>query len=223
MYGVPTTSQHSTLLCKKAYSIIHNDACKVPFVSLEKLTKQQVGGTEPRSATFKSDTALSTRATLADYAGRKNLEIDIGHMVPAGDFTTDPTAMSQSFLLSNAVPQAEKMNRGIWRMLEMRARALAVKYGEIYIYTGGVYSENSKTIGSGVCVPTHLFKVIISPTLAEGIAYLIPNENSTSKQKFTNFATTIHEVEKVTKFNFAPKVPESSSIKQEIGKRLSGS
>jgi endonuclease G len=220
-FGEPQSS-HKILLCRKAYAVIYNESCKSPYLVSEKLDRLHIGGFEKR-ASFKQDPDLkSDRATLLDYKGRKKLGIDIGHLAPAGDFSTDNEAMAESFYLSNTVPQADKMNRGIWKMLEMRVRALAFKFGEVYVMTGVVY-DSSRMIGSGVCVPTHLYKIIVSPKMSEGIAYMIPNTNDVAKMKATEFTTSIHEIEKIASIDFLPKVPKESSIKQEIGKRLSGS
>lgn len=61
---------------------------------------------------------------------------------------------------------SEKMNQGIWRILEDKVRDWAKSRGEIYIYTGPVYDgkEELKVIGKNkVAVPSSLFKIVFSP------------------------------------------------------------
>jgi endonuclease G len=218
-YGEPTSNIEVKKLCRKEYAVLYSNSCKIPLVVSEKLLGTEIGGTEQRSSSFKVDMEIEEqyRATLDDYAGRKKKKIDIGHMAPAGDFTQDSVAMAESFLLSNTVPQYERMNRGIWRQLEMRVRALAVKYGEVYVITG-VLVDHEKTIGSGVCVPTHMYKIIVSTKLEQSVGYLIPNVNDLPKSRFKDYTMSVLEIEEKSGFNLLPLI--NSKIKSELGKDL---
>lgn len=221
-YGYPETPVPTTLLCRKPYLVEHFDECKVPMVVVEHLTSNHIGGNEGRDV-FKADPDLpaGSKAVPSDYI---NSGYDKGHMAPAGDMMTDSDSMFQSFYLSNAVPQAPKNNRGPWRMLEIRARALAVKLGEVYVFTGAIFDKNPSKIGSGVCVPTTLFKVIIDPKIQQSIAYLMPNTNDVAKQKFDDFVTTVSKVEAASGINFTPKLNSDVAVKLKtsIGPSLTG-
>ena len=218
-YGVPTSNLEVNQLCRKEYAVLYSNSCKIPLVVSEKLLGSEIGGSEQRSPSFKVDVEIEEqyRATLSDYAGRKLKKIDIGHMAPAGDFTQDSVAMAESFLLSNTVPQYERMNRGIWRQLEMRVRALAVKYGEVYVITG-VLVDREKTIGQGICVPTYMYKIVVSTKLEQSVGYLIPNVNDLPKSRFKDYTMTVLEIEEKAKFNLLPNA--NSNIKVKLGKDL---
>ena len=220
-YGVPTSKIEVKHLCRKEYAVLYSESCKIPLVVSERLLGTEIGGKEERASSFKADQEIDElyRATLTDYVGRKQMKIDIGHMAPAGDFTQDKAAMTESFLLSNTVPQYERMNRGIWRQLEMRVRALAVKYDEVYVMTGVLVKPYTKTIGSGVCVPTHMYKVIVVPRLGQSIGYLIPNENDLVKSRFKDYVITTIEIEERSSFNLLPTT-NSIKLRGEIGESL---
>ena len=216
---MPTSNLEVNQLCRKEYAVLYSNSCKIPLVVSEKLLATEIGGTEQRSSSFKADMEIEEqyRATISDYTGRKKMKIDIGHMAPAGDFTRDSIAMRESFLLSNTVPQYERMNRGIWRQLEMRVRALTVKYGEVYVITGAIV-DHEKTIGSGVCVPTQMYKVIYVPKLNETVSYLIPNKNNLGKVRFQDYVTSAIEIEHQSGFTFFPQ--SKSALIKETGKMI---
>lgn len=200
--------QPTTQLCRIGYVAEHLDACKAPLLVMEHLLGSNVGGVEPRQG-FRPDSTLPVgkRAVNKDYA---KSGYDMGHMAPAADFTTDAATMAQSFYLSNAVPQNPNLNRGTWKALETRIRGLAMKYGDIYVYTGAVFGN--ATIGSGVCVPTHMYKVLINVHNKETIAYLLPNEPKAGK--YQKYATTVSEIERFTGIDFFPDLPTEIKTSQ---------
>jgi endonuclease G len=218
--GVPNSSIELRKLCRKEYSVLYSDHCKIPYVVAEHLKSSEIGGTGQRQKSFKEDEEIPDlfRATLSDYSGRRQKKIDIGHMAPAANFTTDKETMEESFLLSNTVPQYEKMNRGVWKMLEMRVRALSQKYGEVYVLTGVLVEPYKHTIGSGVCIPTHMYKVIYVPKLNETVSYLIPNKNDLGKVRFQDYVTSVIEIEHQSGFTFFPQ--SKSALIKETGKMI---
>jgi len=76
-------------------------------------------------------------------------------MAPAADMHWEKQATIECFYLSNVVPQVgKKMNQGIWKALEERARTWAIDRGELFIYTGPIYDGGiTKTIGKNKVGP----------------------------------------------------------------------
>ena len=133
-------------------------------------------------------------------------------MAPAGDMRWDQQAMSESFFLSNMVPQTGKgMNQGIWKNLEEKVRRWAISRGEVFIFTGPIYAKTPPdTIGRNkVAVPTHLYKIIYDPVRVEAIAFIMPNIKLQSSD-MPSYIVTIREVEEKTGLNFL------SSLKPKI-------
>jgi len=200
--GVP--SYDGIFLCRMGYLLAHDPEFKTPIWVAERLTKERAMGTHPRKDAFKADLELnpSERAELSDYKGSG---YDRGHMAPAANVKWDKTAMEESFLLSNMVPQVgKKMNQGIWAALEEKVRNWAIERGEVFIYTGPIYNndEASETIGANkVGVPDKLYKIVFDPEAEEAIAFLMPNAPLETKD-LPKYIVSIREIEAETGLNF---------------------
>ncbi|HBG07258.1 MAG: endonuclease [Geobacteraceae bacterium GWC2_58_44] len=215
-YGVPSLS--GDLLCRKGYLLSHDPDKKTPVWVAEHLTWGKAKGTVKRSNDFQADGDLEQgkRAELSDYKGSG---YDRGHMAPAADMSWDGQAMSESFYLSNMVPQAGVgMNRGIWMELEKKVRRWALERGELYVYSGPIYEREPKTIGRNrVAVPRFLFKVVLDPQKQEAIAVIMPNRQLKTED-MPNFLVSVREVEKQTGLQFFSNLPEAAQDKIETVK-----
>lgn len=164
-------------LCKTNYAVIHRCSVKAPVAVFEHLTPAAMTGPAKRKDNFRPDPAVTPncQSTLADYATAGNI-YDRGHMAPAGNNTQNDAIMSESFFLSNMVPQVANNNRGIWKQLETWERQWAMAPGtDFYIISGGIYSPSHKVIGNGLGVPDMLYKIIIEKNSKQVQAYLMPN------------------------------------------------
>lgn len=202
-YGSPTAnfSKSTQFLCRKNYAVIHSCAVKNPVAVMEHVTVAAVSGPAKRKDDFREDKEITAecRSTLNDYAGKP---YDRGHMAPAANNTHSDEIMSESFLLSNMVPQVPHNNRGIWRMLEIAVRdKVKQSQQDIYTISGGIWQAGFSTIGNNVAVPTHLYKVIINKTTGEIIAYLMPNAPLAVKD-LPDYRVSLEEVEKQTGLKF---------------------
>ena len=162
-------------ICHLNYAVIHRCSVKAPVAVFEHLTPAAMSGPAKRRDDFRPDPQVTPecRAQLSDYAGNP---YDRGHMAPAANNTQTVEIMSESFFLSNMVPQVPNNNRGIWKQLETWERAWAATPGtDFYIISGGIYTPQRQVIGNGVGVPDYLFKVIIEKNSRKVHAYLMPN------------------------------------------------
>ena len=164
-------------ICHTNYAVIHKCSVKAPVAVFEHLTVAAMTGPSKRRDNFRPDPAVTPNcsATLADYAtvGKTH---DRGHMAPAGNNTQNDQIMSESFFLSNMVPQVANNNRGIWKQLETWERSWATAPGtDFYIISGGIYDQGHQTVGNGLGAPTRLYKIIIEKKSGKVMAYLMPN------------------------------------------------
>lgn len=216
-YGIPTTPYVTTTLYRMQYTSVYYNLCKVPVVVSEHLLASEVGGKEPR-INFHVDKQLqvSFRSYPKDY---KRSHYDMGHMAPAADMKTNKDALAESFNLSNAVPQAPKNNRQIWRFLETRVREIAVTLSDVYVFTGAIYDKQPQTIGNKVCIPAALFKVIIDTKTNKSVGFIIPNTNEVSHKNFNDYRVTMSQVEFQSGIDFTPTLvdTQSTTLKNTIG------
>lgn len=187
-------------LCKSNYAIIHRCGVKAPVAVFEHVTPAMINGTNKRRDDFRPDPQVypQCQAQLSDFAGQP---YDRGHMAPAGNFTHSAQAMSESFFLSNMVAQVPNNNRGIWKQLETWERFWVLKGGDFYIISGGIFAPGHKTIGNGVGVPTHLYKIIIDKNTRIVTAYLMPNA-PLPVEDLPKYQTTVTTVEQATGMKF---------------------
>ena len=216
-YGYPELvsgkTKQVTPLCRIAYTVLHDNVRKVPLYSAELLLIENLPVKVKRVNAFKPDPDLpvGSRSELSDYDQR----YDRGHMTPFEDARKSSAAALQTFYLSNMVPQNLHLNRGLWRVLENKTRGWArhSKTG-LFVFTGPVFAKGKKqTIGNGVAVPTHIYKVVIDRSTNQGIGFIIPNAEPVKGAKLKDYAVTIDAVQTATGLIFTPNLREAEFIK----------
>jgi endonuclease G len=113
-------------------------------------------------------------STNEDY---ENNIYDKGHLAPAADFNCDKENLKQSFSYLNCALQHEKLNRGVWRLLEAHERELAKKY-TVIVEIRMNYSDKSLVLKTGATVPDSFTKTIIYNNKQE--KYFFKNEEPKS-------------------------------------------
>ena len=140
-----------------------------------------------------------------------------GHLVSALDMQTiGEQAVREAYYLSVVAPQTPVLNIHTWRKIEKMARAYVAHTGDaIHITAGPVFLRRSekgdpdkrlvRTIGDGVVVPTHFFRVHLR--LVNGrydvLALLVPNESDLDRDP-TTYLVSLATIEDVTGFSFFP-------------------
>lgn len=206
--GAPISplANNTQYLCKGNYAIHYRYDTKTAEYVLEHLTLPTITGPARRKDDFRPDPAIPRQhqSQLKDYAG---FPFDRGHLSPGADNNHTAQAMSESFFLSNMVPQVPNHNRGIWKQLETHVRNWAKQGRDIYVVTGTIYAPGYQTIGANrVGIPTHMWKVIVDRTNAKAIAFIFPNAPLPVRD-LPKYATTVAEVERATGINFHPQLP----------------
>src|ERR1051325_4081386 len=162
--GIPspasTSDPNNFLSVKSGYVVAYNGSRKVPNWVSWQLNTSYLGSVARQDDFRPDDTfpASEPQASLADYSGSG---YDRGHMCPSADRTLTVAANSQTFFLTNMVPQAANNNQGPWAVMENDLRTIARTGKELFIISGGTFSASSNAIGSGVVVPDKTFKVVV--------------------------------------------------------------
>lgn len=218
-YGFPTivpAQKRDYFLCRKAYAVEFNPSTLTPMWSVEHLMGNVTMGAEERSNDFRADPDLPfwSRSDLVDYL---KSGYDRGHMSPAGDFRQDSTEMSQSFYLSNMVPQVGVgNNRDIWDDLEKMVRKWSRTHGELYVITGPIYNHELGLAYIGkhhVAVPTHLYKIILDKQRNSIVSFVMPNAALDSRD-LLKYTAPLGLIERSTGIDFFPDM--DAALKTQI-------
>ena len=203
------------VITHKGYTVSYNYDWKIPNWVAYELTDAEVNGEVPRYDRFKPDPMVpqDATATTNDY---KYSGYDRGHMAPAADMKWDEQVMRESFYLSNIFPQNPNLNGGVWKDLEEQVRDLASQKGKIFVVCGPIVTNPSTTIGENkVVVPQHFFKVLLQENNGEIHTIGFVYENISGRKPMSTYAMTVDEVEKLTKIDFFPSLPNKIENKVE--------
>ena len=139
-----------------------------------KYTVQCPTGTAPRTGMdFYAQPGIIT-SDNADYAANV---YDKGHCAPAADFNCTKELLFKTFTYANCVLQHERLNRGVWRLLESYERELA-KTTTVSVEIRMVYSTTSLKLPTGATVPDGFYKIITFGNKTE--KYYFPNTSPIS-------------------------------------------
>lgn len=156
-----------------------------------------------RSEDFRPDETVRRSSQLEDY---KSSGYSRGHLAPAQDFKWSENAMSETFYLTNMVPQLQNYNGGIWLKAENATRDAARITGAVYVVTGPVLTDGPfETIGDNkVAIPKECYKALLVIDENGGvhtIALSIP-QNAGKKESLSKYLMTVDELEALTGLDF---------------------
>ena len=169
--GTPTKAADTGIAISRGeYVLSWNKDNRVIDWAAWRLKKQDLGDTDRQDD-------FSTDGELQDYLAHANVKtravgqsefgsscLDRGHQVPSADRTIDDATNSQTFLMSNMLPQTAYLNRGSWAHLEQYTRRqLKGADATLYVFAGPIFGPNPAHIGpkKDIAVPTKNFKIIV--------------------------------------------------------------
>lgn len=178
----PTVPYLTQEICYEQYGVLYSKEFKVPLASYEKLTKESVAKSTllKRKDAFHSE-PLHSNVRPLDYL---NSGYDRGHMAPCDDMPT-PKAQYESFSMLNMVPQRHGNNAGAWKVLETKARTMAL-LDDVFIVSGALIEGNETKIRNNIVVPKLLYKAIM--TKGNIIIYVIDNTDKPTVIMYDNEA-----------------------------------
>ena len=216
-------SPNNYLMVKSQYALGYSNAKLTPIWTSWHVTTTDLGST-PRQDDFRPDTSLPSgwyQCVATEYSGSG---FDRGHMCPSADRTSSVANNSATFLMTNMIPQAPQNNQVTWANLENYTRSLVNAGNEVYIICGphgqgGTGSNGAKsTVGNGVVVPSHTWKVIL--VLSQGandlsrvttstriIAVLMPNTQTCSSNPWGYYRVSVDSIESLTGFDLFSSIP----------------
>jgi endonuclease G len=169
---VALAQRDSVYLKTDIFTIVYSEVLQQP--KWVKYTVLCPTGTAPRKGMdFYAQPNLIT-SDNADYAA--NI-YDKGHCAPAADFNCTKEMLFKTFTYANCVLQHERLNRGVWRLLESYERELA-KTNTVSVEIRMVYSTTSLKLPTGATVPDGFYKIITFGNKTE--KYYFPNTSPVS-------------------------------------------
>lgn len=219
--GVPVDRDPSDdiLLDEHQYVVSYNPKRLDPNWSAWRLDRSDFGHIRRRD-NFRPDHSLPAgiyQVTTHDYS---HSGYDRGHLCPSADRDATRDMNSLTFLMTNMVPQLHELNAGPWEKLEAHERELARRSGaEVYIVAGPVFGPAPKRIGRhGIAVPRATWKIIVPLQAGQTardvtdstqvIAVIMPNTRGVGRHAWTDYLTSVDEIEKETGYDFLDRVPE---------------
>ena len=169
-------ARENFLMEKPQFTLSYNDISHNPNWVAWHLAASDLGEAD-RADTFRPDPTLPK----GFYAVRKNdykfsaYGFDRGHLCPSADRTATTEANSETFLMTNMVPQSPDNNRIVWVALEKFEREMVQQGWEAYIFSGPYgqggtgdrgYFESIQIVQKdgtelAITVPSHTWKIIL--------------------------------------------------------------
>ncbi|WP_439883509.1 DNA/RNA non-specific endonuclease [Pontibacter sp. MBLB2868] len=183
-------------------------------------------GSTPRQDDFRADIILPSGWYQVGATDYSLSGFDRGHMCPSADRTLTVEDNSNTFLMTNMIPQAPNNNRLGWASLESYCRSLLAGGYEIYIVSGGYgvggtgSNGYATTIANGnVTVPSNTWKVVViipdgdndAARVTTGtriIAIDMPNDQSVSSD-WRIFRTSVDAIEAKTGYDLLSTVADN--------------
>lgn len=218
-FGNPSSAsgddKDNFLLVHDAQVISYNDSRGTMNWTAWRTTRSDLGKRLERPL-FEPDPDLPADFRKIGYYDYSGGGYDRGHMLPSADRFGNAGLNSQTFYMSNIVPQTGELNQFPWEKLESYSRSLVYRGNETYTIAG-LYGEKGR-LKNKVTVPTHCWKVIVVFRRGEKtnaingktriIAVDMPNNEGIENMPWENYKTTIRAIEEKTGldlFNSLPK------------------
>ncbi len=215
------TSTTGSIVVHDHYSLSYSEKHEQAEWVAYELKREHLSTNDYKRPYFEKDDKV--RTSSADWRNYKKSGYDRGHLCPAGDRKFSYNAFEETFMTSNVTPQDHEFNSGIWNSLEQKVRYWAKKYDGVYVVTGGVLSNDLKSIGyEAVSVPKYFYKIVFdnSSTNPKMVAFLMPHKDSNKQLK--EFVVSVDKIEDITGIDFFPKLEDKIETKLEASSSTQG-
>ena len=212
--GASVSNPDNYLMVKPQYALSYNRSKGTAnWVSWE-LNKSWLGHMD-RQNDFRPDDTLPSgweRVTPSVYS---RSGYDKGHITPSGDRTLNAQDNSETFLMTNMMPQTPDNNRHTWEGLEKYCRKFAKSGKELYIIAGPLGDQGR--LKDRVKIPTYTWKIVVVlnnknagiSSVTENtrvIAINVPNQQGINHD-WRAYRVSVKRLEGLTGYHFLDHVP----------------
>jgi endonuclease G, mitochondrial len=236
LLGNPTRAsedpgEKDNYLEKKPYfALSYNSSKGTPNWVSWRVTKADLGDA-PRKLQFDPDTDLPRGFRHVAHKDYNGSGFDRGHMCPHSDRAADKDMSYATFVMSNVVPQAPRLNQKAWAAEEEYLRTLVRKGHRLYVVAGpagkgGVGKDGPRDeIGGGkVVVPAECWKVAVVLSAEHKdddpaddlkhvtrrtrvIAVVMPNDEEKVRTTWAGYRVSVKHIERLTGYTFFDRLP----------------
>jgi endonuclease G len=205
----PTTIYPVKILIYEHFTVGYDEAAKNPaWVSYHLSGPIAYRGKENRPATFATEFRTAAHVANSDYTGSG---YDRGHLCPAYAMFSrfGKEGLTETFTMSNVIPQTHTLNAGIWEDLESSVAGRSGKKGRdvgdgwaanfqggVWIINGPAYDRRpaSEKLRNGTWVPSECWSIVIKMGQSRTAeAYIMPNTDDV-RGPYTRFKTSVEAV-----------------------------
>ncbi len=208
--NLPVSEDQSVLILKNrgyftGYSECRRSALWVSYP----LAKKRYSRWPKKRPEFREDSRTRSNLSAEDY---RYSGYDRGHLAPgyAVWAVSGAKARTQTYLMSNIVPQKSRLNQKLWQRLEEAASTYFPRYfSSITVYSGPVFMSFSFT-DSGVRIPDALYKIYIGENSGKlfALSFIMP-QTVKGNESLMHFVSSIDEIELLTGLDFLSLLPDS--------------
>ncbi len=213
--GYPASAYGLNVLENKGYIAGYSESLRNPRWVLYRVFDVPVMESGKRPG-FRTDRRTRAEVSPRDYV---RSGYDRGHMAPNYAIATryGRDGQRETFLMSNIIPQTPRINRYIWKDLEMRvASRYGLYFGEVWVVTGPVFEEPVERLASGVAIPSAYYKILLDEAGGQlrAKAFLV----AADCPPYTRIKTQlvgIDRIEALTGLDFFPELSQEAQTKLE--------
>lgn len=227
-------------LFREGYAVGYDARMKVALWVQYQLTPEHFSTKVGRTEDFRPDLAIPVHARSANSdfdelrASGSAEKFAKGHMAPANDMARTEQVMSESFFLTNMIPQVgPTFNSTVWARLERDVTEWVKHNGPATVITGPVFRSskegdgtrvNYRVIGKNeVAVPTHVYKIVLDnrdPASPRALAFLMANRDYQEGESYKDsvHSTSIDEIESLTGLDFLSELDDDRETILEAAK-----
>ena len=217
----PTARHALTLVDHRHFHLGYDEQAKNPaWVAYALFGPITVHGHEHRPLTFETDFATAAHVANSDYS---HSGYDRGHLAPANAIFTrfGEQEMTETFVMSNVIPQVHSFNAGLWEDLESaiagrdhKGDGWAGSQGFVWVINGPIYDQTpaAKRLRNGTWVPAALFSIIFrhAGTSWDALAFIMPNADGVMGP-ITRYQVTIGTIDRQAHLDVCAGLPSAQA------------
>jgi endonuclease G len=206
----------ATVLENVGYVVGYSESMRNPLWVTYRVFDVPISDSGKRPSGFRIDHRTTSKVSHGDYT---RSGYDRGHMAPNYAIATRYGMYGQreTFLMSNVIPQNPRVNRHIWKDLEMLvAQRYGRYFGEVWVITGPIFKKPIKRLESGVAIPSAYYKILADEDGDElrAKAFIIESD-CPPYTRIKSHLVSIDELEDLTHLDFFPELSKDAQTKLE--------